>query len=1555
MTDESRPDNLEDPKPDLDEQALVGTGNEKQDDLDTAHEMETIVPSTPEQLDSATIQGVERPQKPVVLDGEAIPGYELLGELGRGGMGVVYKARDQKLKRIVALKMILSGAHASDEDMQRFQIEAEAVAKLQHPNIVQIYEVAEHEGRPYIALEYADGGSLDQKIAGTPQNASESARLIETLARAIELAHQQEIIHRDLKPANILLTEEGEPKITDFGLAKRLDEDSSQTKSGAVMGTPSYMAPEQAASNAKTLGPAADTYALGAILYHMLTGRPPFQAETQLDTIMQVIGEEPIAPRRLNSTVPVDLETITLKCLQKDIGRRYDSAEALAEDLRRFAAREPIQARPVSLAERGWKWARRRPAIAGLIGVSMVALLILIVGGLWVNASLKREKDDAQRARQEAEASEAEATKGRREAESAREWISQSLARVMQDQPPNEAVPWLADDLRRETSSRRRRQAAQRLVSTIRASVKPSSIQFLESASVRQLKLSPRNGLFVTSMSNGDLHRFDLATGQPIGKPITNGAPVQQLEFDPVAKRMMGFMNVEGNALLVVPKKSLVRFWDLETGKREPLKIDLEGGWIRHLRYSPDGQTIMLVVDDRVELRNAGTGERVFPGLLHQDAVLHASWNLEGTRIMSVTEGAKVHHWNAGTGDPLGDPLQVSIAGDWKDVTFSADRQLAVLIGVRNAQLVTTSDGKRRGPLLEHEDKILFTGFSNDGQRLVTTSRDHTAQVWNTENGLALVSPFHHPGDVRQAAFDLSGELLATACADRYLRVWDIKRGEISGQPMVHRKGVNQVHFCGDGRRLLSASSQFTDKSLGGISDPDGTEIRLWDLANADQYSSLGVSTPTRHAFFVLRGNRILTVQDPVQQYSLESSERSPTLQLWDAASHENLFVASHPELPDSRPLHAYLDPSRRYLVTWSGATAWLWGMDTNQVTLINELSHESDRGLESGNEIAGVYVPGREGANVSDNAGAGAGAVGESALFTFTAGSDVLGYVWPGKYKLWDLKNGQFVDIDATHFTGKYLVSDGLQPYFLTTPNPLTTSQEMQIYFLNEESLDSRVFDFFKVTKKICFAPRLHPVAAAFYVTTFSLSTNEWGMTRIGTGNMLITKDDITELEIGHRERFGWRFDRAGRRILTFSEDKTARVWDAKSGNPLTLPLRHNHALVDGAFSPDGTLVVTAASGSGEEGELRIWETSSGIPRSYYFSHGKPVEHVQFDAQGKQVMSVGGGEVRLWNVELPQLPDEDLLALSELVSGWRVENLSLFDSDMETVQQAWEKFGQSPEWGFQPAESQLKAWYLDRFQYAQEQKEWSQLLQYTDQALQRWPGWDKSLEYRSETHARQELWPEAAEDLAALVASGTHSPARWNSAAVTALVSGDHAGYLETCRRMLKEFGVEESSGWVPWTCVLDPEGTRLLLEEAPLALEAIELELEGNPFAEHVSAILLYRSGNWKGAATRLEMLLDGQEDAVAGDNSPGRNPRTAMDWHSWSFLAQARARLGDSAELAAFLERINILLSDPAEREKLDWKFRADLILHQREAKQLLSPAPSSATEREKEIAR
>jgi serine/threonine-protein kinase len=331
-----------------------------------------------------------------------VAGYEVLGVLGHGGMGVVYKARHLRLNRLVALKMVLAGAHADPQQLARLHLEAEALADLQHPNIVAVYEVGEHDHCPYLALEFVDGGSLDKKLDRQPQPPLAAAELVETLARAMHCAHQRGIVHRDLKPANVLLTSTGVPKITDFGLAKRL-EAPGQTQSGAVMGTPSYMAPEQAAGKTREAGPLADVYALGAILYEMLTGQPPFQADTLVKTIEQVVSDEPVAPSRVRERVPRDLETICLKCLQKEPKKRYASAAELAEDLRRFRADEPITARPVSRAERTRKWIKRRPAQAALVLLSGLVALGLVVGVLWHNVSLRAERDRAEANRARAE------------------------------------------------------------------------------------------------------------------------------------------------------------------------------------------------------------------------------------------------------------------------------------------------------------------------------------------------------------------------------------------------------------------------------------------------------------------------------------------------------------------------------------------------------------------------------------------------------------------------------------------------------------------------------------------------------------------------------------------------------------------------------------------------------------------------------------------------------------------------------------------------------------------------------------------------------------------------------------------------------------------------------------------------------------------------------------------------------------------------------------------------------------------------------------------------
>ncbi len=309
-----------------------------------------------------------------------IRGYEVQGVLGRGGMGVVYKAWHFRLNRPVALKMLLAGAYARPAELERFLREAEAVAGLRHANIVQVHDVGDVDGRPYFTMEFVEGGNLAQKLAGTPQPAGQAAALVATIAEAIQVAHESGVIHRDLTPANILLTAGGAPKISDFGLARRLQDGGGLTQSGTAMGTPSYMAPEQAQGRRAAIGPATDVYALGAVLYELLTGRPPFRAETAAETVSQLINQDPAAPSQLNAKVPRDLETVCLKCLNKEPERRYATAAELAGDLRRFGEGRPILARRLGRSARLLRWSRRKPAEAALLAVVGLALC----GAFWL-------------------------------------------------------------------------------------------------------------------------------------------------------------------------------------------------------------------------------------------------------------------------------------------------------------------------------------------------------------------------------------------------------------------------------------------------------------------------------------------------------------------------------------------------------------------------------------------------------------------------------------------------------------------------------------------------------------------------------------------------------------------------------------------------------------------------------------------------------------------------------------------------------------------------------------------------------------------------------------------------------------------------------------------------------------------------------------------------------------------------------------------------------------------------------------------------------------------
>lgn len=335
----------------------------------------TAVPSDAAPSNTETLTPSPAPAPGASRSFPDVPGYEVLGELGRGGMGVVYQARHTQLNRLVALKVVLAGGHAGEQELRRFRTEAESVARLQHPNIVQIYEVGQHNGLPYIALEFCPGGSLAAQLGRAPLPPPETAEIVAALARAMHAAHQAGIVHRDLKPQNVLLAEDGTPKVTDFGLAKRLDVTSGQTATGAVLGTPSYMAPEQARGE-KDIGPAADVYGLGAILYELLTGRPPFRADTPLATVQQVLSDEPEPPAHLRPKLSPDLEAVCLKCLRKAPDDRYPSALSLAKDLRRFLDGTPVVARKRVVSERVALWLRRAGPVQVLLGLAALYLLV---------------------------------------------------------------------------------------------------------------------------------------------------------------------------------------------------------------------------------------------------------------------------------------------------------------------------------------------------------------------------------------------------------------------------------------------------------------------------------------------------------------------------------------------------------------------------------------------------------------------------------------------------------------------------------------------------------------------------------------------------------------------------------------------------------------------------------------------------------------------------------------------------------------------------------------------------------------------------------------------------------------------------------------------------------------------------------------------------------------------------------------------------------------------------------------------------------------------------
>jgi len=451
--------------------------------------------------------------------------YDLLNEIARGGMGVVFKARQVRLNRIVAVKMILSGQLASQADVLRFYAEAEAAANLQHPNIVGIHEVGELDGQHFFSMDYVAGSSLTDLVSDGPLDSRRAAAYVQTTAEAIHYAHQQGILHRDLKPSNVLLDEHDQPRVTDFGLAKRIEGGSKLTATGTMVGTPSYMPPEQAAPHA-VVGPPSDVYSLGAILYELVTARPPFQGATPLDTLLMVLDAEPPAPHVLNYRVDHDVETIALKCLRKDPARRYASAQELADDLGRYLRGEPIQARPVGRAERCWRWCRRNPTVASLVGTVAALLLVAAVAGGLIAHHERGLRAAAVEAREQAERSDAQ-TRNR--------LVRRSVAagvRLLDEHDPLGSTPWFAEALSLEQPGAAQEMHHDRLSAVLWLAPKPAQVWFHD-AKVNAASFNSDGGRVVTASADGTARVWDVSSGQGVTPVLRHSGPVRAAAFSP--------------------------------------------------------------------------------------------------------------------------------------------------------------------------------------------------------------------------------------------------------------------------------------------------------------------------------------------------------------------------------------------------------------------------------------------------------------------------------------------------------------------------------------------------------------------------------------------------------------------------------------------------------------------------------------------------------------------------------------------------------------------------------------------------------------------------------------------------------------------------------------------------------------------------------------------------------------------------------------------------------------------------------------------------------------
>jgi WD40 repeat protein/serine/threonine protein kinase len=885
--------------------------------------------------------------------------FEIRRELGRGGFGVVYLAYDPKLRREVALKVPRPEILITPELRERFHREARAAAGLQHPNLVPLYEVGEAGAICFLVSAYCPGPSLAdwlrQQTQAVPYR--DSATLVSILADAVHHAHCHGVVHRDLKPANVLLAVDSRqqtvdssndkanisaaeytedygspssllstdycllsttPMITDFGLAKHIHgaqatDDKTLTRAGAVVGTASYMAPEQAGGKVKEIGPPADIYALGAILYELLTGRPPFRGDSDVDTLLQVQADEPIAPSRIRPRLPRDLETICLKCLEKEPPRRYVTALELAEDLRRFLAGEPIRARPVGRAERLGRWARRNPHLAALQVFSATAVLALIGISLAFALHQRNAAREIQKQAHLAERRLAQLTldRGLGLCEQGRIsqgmlWLAKSLE-MAAEFPAGESaeLAWLA----RENLAHWACEVAR--VRTV----------FPHAKGITAIAFSPDSRTVLSGSEDGTAQLWDAGTGTPVGAPLRNEGAVTAVAFSATGKVFVtgswdgnarvweaatsrpagpclahtqtvvaAAISPDGRTVFTGDASKAVHFWDTATGKRIGSSIAPGNEVVRFATFSPDGLTVATATgnDQDALLWEVATHGLRF-SLRHGARVTSVAFNPDGRTIATGGGDNVAQLWVGRTGEPAGvlfkhpeDVMCVSFASDGRTLlTNCNDRRArrwdietgsAVVWRIEhnegaNSKVVFSPDGRSfvtlpsgwvwellnersRIPPLKHPYGVQAVAYNPDGRTVLTGCQDGTGRFWETATGRLTGPSLRHRGRILSVAYSPDGRSVLTGSFDKTARLWQTATGKPIGRPLQHALQVNAVAFSPDGTEVLTGSSDRTARFWeAATGNPLERTLAHQNTVEAVAYSPDGLTVLTAAAF----------------------------------------------------------------------------------------------------------------------------------------------------------------------------------------------------------------------------------------------------------------------------------------------------------------------------------------------------------------------------------------------------------------------------------------------------------------------------------------------------------------------------------------------------------------------------------------------------------------------------------------------------------------------------------------------------------------------------------